>query len=126
MPNKKVDESEIKEGEIHPSGHTAFVWYHQQNVADPIMMAMIRESIASTALSGNRLAQICAGTIDRIESGKPVSDRYVLGLCWFIRDMIEHIKAENVPAEPEPAPAQTMKPKEAKPSAKVKKNRARK
>jgi len=45
---------------------------------------MHKEALASTALSGNRLAEICMGTIDRLAKGEPVSDRYLLGLAWTI------------------------------------------
>ena len=45
----------------------------------------MKESLASTAIEGNRLAEICLGTIERLEKGQPVSDRYLLGLCWFLK-----------------------------------------
>lgn len=42
------------------------------------------EAIYSTALSGNRMAEIAAGTLRRLENKEPVSDRYLMGLACFI------------------------------------------
>jgi hypothetical protein len=51
------------------------------------------EAFASTALSGNRLAEVCHETLQRMSNALPVSDRYVLGLAWAIRDMEEAQKS---------------------------------
>ena len=43
------------------------------------------EAIYSTAIEGtNRTAVIAASTLRRLEEGEPVSDRYLMGLAWFI------------------------------------------
>ena len=44
-------------------------------------------TFSSLALEGNRLAEICYGTLRRIIDGQPVSDRYVLGLAWEINSI---------------------------------------
>lgn len=44
------------------------------------------EAFSSCAIEGNRLGEICAETLRRIMHGEPVSDRYLLGLAWAIRD----------------------------------------
>ena len=77
----------IKEGEYHPAADSA-MRYVQERMADPRWLIWC-ESFASTALSGNRLAEICHSTIERLHSGKPVSDRYVLGLAWTLKEMEE-------------------------------------
>lgn len=46
-----------------------------------------QEAFASCAIEGNRLGEVCAETLCRIMAGKPVSDRYLMGLAWAIRDM---------------------------------------
>jgi hypothetical protein len=51
---------------------------------------MYLESYSSCAIEGNRLAEICAETLDRLIHGQPVSDRYILGLAWNLRDMEEN------------------------------------
>ena len=43
-----------------------------------------RTALSIAAQTGNRQAQICMGTIRRLTSSQPVSDRYLLGLAWTI------------------------------------------
>jgi hypothetical protein len=50
---------------------------------------MMREVLASCALSGNRLAEICHETLRRVMEGEAVSDRYLLGLAWYLKQMRE-------------------------------------
>ena len=83
-----MDKTEIKEGEYHPSADNALQWFNHWK-QNPKKYFMAREAISSTALAGNRLAEICSGTLDRLEKGEPVSDRYLLGLCWFLKEMDE-------------------------------------
>ena len=90
------DDTTLKVSEIHPSAQTAFVWFHQTIVSDPMMYVMLREALKQTALKGNRLAQVCYGTMLRLDKNEPVSDRYLLGLCWFIRDFIEQKTAQEI------------------------------
>lgn len=82
----EIDESVIKENEYHPAANAAMKWFRKWEL-DPIRYAMTREAIASTALSGDRNAQICNGTLNRLEKGEPVSDRYLLGLCWTLKEL---------------------------------------
>lgn len=82
-------EASLQEREPHPAARDALHWW--QNL-DPVSRAVIMESLASVALSGNRLAEICMSTIHRLEKGRPVSDRYLLGLCWTARVINEHKK----------------------------------
>lgn len=85
------DDSEIRADEYHPAADHAMQWFKNWKFNAQRYM-MTREAIASTALSGNRLAQICNGTLDRLENGQPVSDRYLLGLCWFLGYMEQEKK----------------------------------
>lgn len=48
-----------------------------------------REAFASCAIEGNRLGQICAETINRLLRQEPVSDPYLLGLAWAVKEMEE-------------------------------------
>ena len=77
-----MTEATLKIGESHPMAHSAFS-YVKLHANDPILL----ESIASTALSGSRCAEICHSTLERIRKGEPVSDRYVFGLAWMIKDI---------------------------------------
>ncbi|KKN05664.1 hypothetical protein LCGC14_1084970 [marine sediment metagenome] len=41
---------------------------------------------ASCAIEHNRLAEVCYHTIERLLNKDPVSDRYLLGLAWTIKE----------------------------------------
>ncbi len=71
----------LKEKEPHPAAQRALE-YVEIN-----MTPLIRESLASCAIESNRLAEVCLETWRRIDEGEPVSDRYILGLAWFIKTM---------------------------------------
>lgn len=64
-------------------------WFKRFMVTKPLEYLRIKESIYSTALSGNKLANYCVGTIERLAAGEPVSDRYLLGLAWLVRSIAE-------------------------------------
>ena len=74
----------IVAGEHHPAADSALQYLGSLGVAK---CAMYQESFSSCAIEGNRLAEICSETLSRLTAGKPVSDRYVLGLAWEIRNM---------------------------------------
>lgn len=80
------DKTELAPGEPHPSAREALNYLQGLPVAE-LMRTM--EAMASCAIEGNRLAEVCVGTLDRLLTGKPVSDRYVLGLAWSIKAMDE-------------------------------------
>lgn len=87
MKKKIQDETEIKLGEYHPIADDAMAWFKEWQLSNMLQYAMLRESVASTALSGNRLSNILHGTLERLATGQPVSDRYLLGLCWYIKEI---------------------------------------
>lgn len=90
----KRDRSEIRVEEYHPAADSAMAWLKGYMVQHPREYLMHKEALASTALSGNRLAEICMGTIDRLANGEPVSDRYLLGLAWTIMKLANHDEME--------------------------------
>jgi hypothetical protein len=110
VKENKIPEDTLKEGEPHPSSRSAFVWFHENIVKDPIRYIQIVEAISSTALSGNRLAQICYGTLQRLDKGEPVSDRYLLGLCWFMRDIMDNEKPQEEESSPSQVSPEVEKP----------------
>ena len=79
-----MEQGTLKENEYHPSADSAMQYIKQLMVSNPTDWIVIHESIASTALSGNRLSEILLSTIERLNNGLPVSDRYLLGLAWFL------------------------------------------
>jgi len=78
----------LKEKEPHPSAQSALD-YLSIVLGDPKKLFLIQESLASCAIENNRMAEICSETLDRLLNKQTVSDRYLLGLAWMIRDMEE-------------------------------------
>jgi hypothetical protein len=82
----KHEKGNLLVGETHPSSHSAME-YIKKRMSAHMKYFGIKDAIASTALSGDRACEICLATLERIEKGEPVSDRYVLGLAWFLNDI---------------------------------------
>ena len=74
----------LRPGEPHPAAYPAFRWIEHIPLADK-MLALA--SFNSCAIEGNRIAEVCAETLRRLLAGEPVSDRYLLGLAWMLREM---------------------------------------
>ncbi len=72
---------DLKESEVHPGAHIAYRYLMSFGV--PKLMSYM-EPIASAALSGNRLAEVAQETLRRLLQNEKVSDRYLMGLAWFI------------------------------------------
>ena len=80
----------LRDGEPHPAAHDANAWildYARLNDAETLPRLL--EAFCSTGMSGNRLAEYCGETLRRLMNGEPVSDRYILGLAWTMRNMEE-------------------------------------
>lgn len=69
----------LKEMEPHPAIEIAKEYIRKRG-----WNALDVEAISSCALSGNRLAEVCMGTIRRLENKETVSDRYFMGLAWLL------------------------------------------
>ena len=78
----RMADYELSPGEPHPAALEAMAWL--QKIPLPELFTW-KEAFASMAIEDNRLAEICLSTLDRVLSGKPVSDRYLLGLAWTMR-----------------------------------------
>lgn len=82
------DESELLPTEHHMAADHAMAWFKEWQLSHLDEYAMLREAVASTAMvRSNRLAQILHGTLERLATSQPVSDRYLLGLCWYIKEI---------------------------------------
>lgn len=79
------DEDSLDAGEPHPMASAALSYV----VTNLKYKPMLVEALASAALSGNRCAQICMGTYSRLQKADPVSDRYILGLAWMVKELVE-------------------------------------
>lgn len=80
-----MTENSLEEGERHPAAYSAIEWIAAYVARNPSII----ESVASCALAGNRSAEICHSTLTRMLKKEAVSDRYVLGLAWFLRSVEE-------------------------------------
>lgn len=78
------DKTTLVGTEPHPAALFASDYIAQLGLAERMQWL---EVFSSLAIEGNRLAEVCAGTLRRIMDREPVSDRYVLGLAWTIRNM---------------------------------------
>lgn len=83
----KVPNGELGEREPHPSASRALAWIRENYTMAELRM--ILETYSSLAIDGNGLAEVCAETLRRLLHNKPVSDRYLLGLAWELRDIKE-------------------------------------
>ncbi len=70
-------------GEPHPMAHSALEYVVNNATAS------IEGALSSCALSGNRLAEVCSETLRRVKYREPVSDRYILGLAWYLKTLEE-------------------------------------
>jgi len=68
-------------GEPHPGYH--FAVKYLQNVGLEKLF-LYREVFASCAIENNRNAEICSETLRRYLGAEPISDRYIMGLAWYI------------------------------------------
>lgn len=91
---KDQGEDEMKEdtrdtlnlGEPHPAASMAMDYIRSIPF---IELMLYQEAFATNAIEGNRLAEICLGTLNRLLHSEPVSDRYLLGLAWAVMKMRE-------------------------------------
>lgn len=77
----------LEENEHHPAADHALDWIRRNYNIDDMLVA--QEAFASCSIENNRLAEICLETLNRVMSGEPVSDRYLLGLAWELRNIKE-------------------------------------
>lgn len=82
-PERHMYAGDLRLGEYHPAAESAMRWIRERGSHD---LMMWQEAFASCAISGNRCAELCSETLRRLMAGEPVSDRYLLGLAWAMRD----------------------------------------
>jgi len=89
-----TDKSTLELLEPHPCAKIAMEYIHTHTREE---LSVLMESLASCAIEGNRLAEVCGGTLRRLFRGETVSDRYLLGLAWFIREHELSIRNSGCP-----------------------------
>ena len=84
--------TDLQPHEYHPAADYAMRWFRNTSITSRMTWA---EAFASCAISGNRLAEVCSETMRRLLHGEPVSDRYLLGLCWILRGEDDEISSDK-------------------------------
>lgn len=75
----------LNEGEFHPAAHIAMEYVKESLLKySPFTL---QEALASTAIEGNRLAEVASETLHRLLAKEPISDRYLMGLAWMLYKM---------------------------------------
>ena len=80
--HEETEHNTLKLGEPHPMAESALQWIKANVKCKDLFLHL--ESLSSCAIEGNRLAEICAETLHRLLHGEPISDRYLLGLAWYL------------------------------------------
>jgi hypothetical protein len=84
MSIHQIQPGTLLRGEPHPAAQSAFRYV--LSLPEP-QLHILAEAFASSAIDGNRYAEVCGETLRRCLAGEPVSDRYILGLAWAIKDL---------------------------------------
>jgi|SRR5690606_37867134 len=84
-----TDKGTLNEREPHPAAHNAYQYVIRRIADSKNANFILIEAFNISALEGNRTAEICAETLRRIIYREPVSDRYLLGLAWTLKQMEE-------------------------------------
>lgn len=96
MSDLPADPTTIAADEFHPAARQAYRWLKGFMITNSEDYLQYKFALQAAAADGNRQAQICMGTIDRLSKAQPVSDRYLLGLCWTIMAMYNHTMIEDM------------------------------
>jgi hypothetical protein len=73
-------------GQPHPAAEAALAWVRKHSVLELLGWA---EAFAIAADYENLTGEVCGETLRRLLEGEPVSDRYLLGLVWVMREGTE-------------------------------------
>ena len=92
FPIQEVPRGHLGSKEAHPAATSAIKYLNSLGMAQ---LYMHLETFSSCGIEGNKLGEICACTLNRLLNNEPVSDRYLLGLAWTIKD----IEEENMTKE---------------------------
>jgi len=74
----------LQEGEPHPAAMDALGFVRSIPFEK---QCLLQGALSSCAIEGNRMAEICSETFRRVVENKPVSDRYILGLAWYLKNI---------------------------------------
>ena len=88
--DEKIIPGTLKVGEPHPAAESAIKYLQGLGIEKLITHL---GAFSSCSIEDNRMAEICSETLHRFNTGQPVSDRYLLGVAWIIRNCEE--RTEN-------------------------------
>ena len=81
MTEQVCERGTLADTEPHPAAEIARKYLNSVNYTD---LLMHQGALASCAIEGNRMAEICSETLRRVFDKEPTSDRYFMGLVWMI------------------------------------------
>lgn len=84
--DQEITRGTLDVGEPHPAAESAIKYLQGLGIEKLITHL---SAFSSCAIENNRMAEVCAETLHRFTTGKPVSDRYLLGVAWIIRNCEE-------------------------------------
>lgn len=87
MELTKEEPGTLAVGEYHPAARHAYDWI-RKNILDTNNAMDWLQAFGNCSVE-NKLAEICSGTLKRLINKQPISDRYLLGLAWTLRSMVE-------------------------------------
>jgi hypothetical protein len=85
-----IDTTSLKDGEPHPAAVDALRYLNALSFDEKQNFLLL---FSSLAIEGNRLAEVCYGTLRRLIDGERLSDRYLLGVAWEINSIKREARA---------------------------------
>jgi hypothetical protein len=74
----------LKEGECHPAVGYAMKYLQSLGIDKKYRYL---EAFNSNKLGDNRVSAVCSETLIRYLKSEDITDKYILGLAWCIRDL---------------------------------------
>jgi len=81
---EETERGVLKDGDPHPAAKIALKWIRDNYSYQELMLQL--EAFSSCAIEGNRLSEILGETLRRLLNNEPISDRYIMGLSWYLFD----------------------------------------
>ena len=72
----------LRETEAHPMCYYARDWILENYTIQELYLQL--EALSSCAIEGNNIGEICGETLRRMLHGESYSDRYIMGLAWYL------------------------------------------
>jgi hypothetical protein len=78
----------LEKGEWHPISGRVLDYINSFNIDELLILKNSINKIKHESGCSDKVTDVCMGTLDRIINGEPVSDLYLLGLAWFLMEIV--------------------------------------